>query len=131
MRAGYLLVTLAAALTLAAAVRALPVVAEHPGIRLLSVSAPSAAAPGETYAVYGGLELPEGTFDKRFVTCGPNGCTTRGWGAVSGPGDWWGSLGSFAAPTPGMYTAELVLYGQTAFGARPAVARYSWSVDVR
>lgn len=131
MRLAYLATLLVVALGAAIALRGAAPSVENPGIEMLSLSSPSVVREGEMYSVYGGLLLPHGRYEKRFRYCGPSSCRTHGWGAVTGPGEWWGFHGNFEASGPGPYQAELLLYERTSIGAWRAVASHSWGIDVR
>lgn len=131
MRGVFPVLVLVAALGLAFALRALAPATPNPGPELLGISAPTTVLSGETYPAYGGLSLPDGHYEKRLVVCGPERCNTGGWGAVTGPGDWWGFLGSFNPPTPGRYEAKLLLFHHTSFGARVLAGFLTWTVDAR
>lgn len=131
MRLAFPALVLVTAIALAQGVRMAVPEPRNPGIELLNLSAPTMAVIGETVSVYAGLSLPEGRFEKRFRYCGASGCRTNGWGAVTGPGEWWGYVGAFAPPEPGRYEAELLLFERTPTGAWITAARRAWSIDVR
>ena len=104
-----------------------------PGLEVLAAFGPSAVAAGESYGAYGGLRLPEGTFEKRFRICreGDSGeCRNAGWGSVSGPGEWWGYFGQLKLE-PGRYRVGLTLYAPYGPDGARAVGQVSWWVDAR
>lgn len=130
MKLAYAATLLIVALAVAIIV-SLAVASKHnPGIELLSLSSPTETRKGEMYSIYGGLRLPEGRFEKRFRYCGRAGCTSHGWAAVDGPGEWWGIHGNFDASDTGPHQAELILYERNSVGAWRAVASHSWIIDV-
>lgn len=131
MKPAYLLVLSVAALTVAIAIRALSFASANPPITIISVSSPTTVHTNEQYAVFGGLQLPEGSFEKRLRYCGARGCRVYGWGAVTGPAMWWGYIGTIEVTDPGTYEAELLLYERNSVGAWRAVARYAWGFDAK
>ena len=103
------------------------------GLEVLAAFGPSAVAAGESYGAYGGLRLPDGTFEKRFRICrdGDSGeCRNAGWGSVSGPGEWWGYFGQLKLE-PGRYRVGLTLYAPYGPDGARAVGQVSWRVDAR
>lgn len=131
MRGTFPVFVLTAALGLALALRGFTPQTHDAGIVILAVSSPTTVRTGESYSTYGGLSLPEGRYEKRFRVCEPEGCKSSGSGAVTGPGEWWGFLGSFTPATPGAYQAELLLFERNGVGAWHVAARHAWSVDAR
>lgn len=124
----YLLVLVLGAGALALAlVVAVPESPAVTGARVLSRIGPERVAARESYAIYGGLELPAGRLEKRLRVCGDEGCRFAGWGGVEGPGEWWGSWGTLRLE-PGRYQVELLLLEPRLDGAR-TIARHGWEVE--
>lgn len=106
-----------------------PELPQTSGMHVLSVSTLKELKVGERFSVYGGLQLPEGRFEKRFRICQVY-CRTSGWGAVEGPGEWWGYIGALEFSKAGIYNVSLVLYAPWGLEASRAVAEVSWQVSV-
>lgn len=67
-------------------------------VELLGIAAPHSLAPGEKVAVYGGLRVPQGTYELGLWTCSSGVCRRTSWIRITGPTTVWRWLGTEDAP---------------------------------
>lgn len=103
-----------------------PLSGKSDGFEVLSLSSPRSIVAHEQYSIYGGLVVPDGTFEKRLLVCSEQSCTATGWGGVTGPGEWWGYWGQLNVPE-GNFEVYLSLFPSGRAHGN-AVVRFGWRV---
>lgn len=82
----------------------------RPSPVLVAVVTPTTIHQGETVTVFGGLIVPEGTFELGTYSCGSASCRHLTWRTLKGPGEIWADLGLVRFDGPGVGTIELRVF---------------------
>lgn len=69
-----------------------------PNVHLLGIAVAKSLTEGEGAHIFGGLQLPQGSYEVDVWTCTRQACVRTSWDRLSGPGTVWGWLGFEKAP---------------------------------
>lgn len=104
-----------------------PSTGEGPSVQVLGIAAARSMSVGERASIYGGLRLPQGTFEIDVWTCSGTDCIRTSWVRLRGPGTVWRWVGLEEAPRAREGRVIIRIYD---VGAKPSRAVGEWTGHV-